>query len=164
MEQTKRELSLWHKWFWTAHCWVVEHLTLTCICFQVLLPPCDDSVSVPLKQAPPPYVMATAWTQYWHPAGWSLLLMKALVESYAPHCLSSVQYICGYIVTTDTHTHTHYNTAMTYKIIPHMCAHTNLYHHRDLSSCPGIYYYFIDTVTVCAIPEMICIWCIWTWM
>ena len=69
----------------------------------MLLPPYDDSVSVPPKQAPPPYTTATAWKHSRHPADWTLLLMKPQWKMNAPHCLSGVQYIHRYIVATHTH-------------------------------------------------------------
>lgn len=153
MEQTKAEWSL-------------------IICFQVLLPPYDDSVSVPLKQAPPPFATATAWTQCWSPAGWTLLLMKPRVESYAPHCLSSLQYICGYTVLL-LQTHTHTQTRMCITIQP--CMHGHVQNHpthvhtqtstTTVTSHPALVFIAnLLILSLCAIPEMICIWCIWTWM
>lgn len=78
---------------------------------------------------------------------------KTPAEYYAPHCLSSVQYICGYIVTLQYSMHWRVQNHPA-----HVCTRTNLYHHRDLSSHPGIYSYSTCPIWfLCVIPEMICI-------
>lgn len=54
-------------------------------CSQVLLPPYDDGVGVPVKQGPPPYNTATAWGQRHHPAASLHLTASPTVDGPSLH-------------------------------------------------------------------------------
>lgn len=126
---------------------------------QVLLPPYDDSVSVPPKQAPPPYSTATAWKHYQDPADWTLLLMKPqqnLCTTLPLQCTVYSWIYCCY-------THIQYNTpCMHWHVQSHLTHH---YHHRDLSPLPVIYWWthilavtlLVPILSLSIIPEMMCI-------
>lgn len=80
---------------------------------QVLLPPYDDNVSVPPKQAPPAYTCASAWKHPQPPA----------VDN-APHCLFSEHFIP--------------KSNVAYRWTRVHLMSTCIHHHRDLPCLPGI--------------------------
>ncbi len=95
-------------------------------------------------------------------------------KTYAPHCLSGVQYLCGYIVATHTlqpcmHWHGHDHLIHT---------HTHTYAHAQTSTTTVtshtflLFIYIINTVSllcihsvsVCIFPEMMCIFMHMNWV
>lgn len=100
----------------TTHTNQILLFLLFLLYLQVLLPPYDDSLSLPPKQAPPPYTTATAWKHSQHPADWTLLLIKPPAR-LMHHTASPVYSIFMDILKL----HKHYSTPM------HAAIHTYMH-------------------------------------